>query len=106
MKKIFYFLVLVSIFAITAVHAEDKSSREYVIQKGDTLWGISDVELEDNFLWPKLWNVNPQIEHPDRIYPGTSITIPSREELMRMAVPPKKAAALKKHKKKVRQWLL
>ncbi len=100
MKKIFYFLVLISIFVISAANAEDESSREYTIQKGDTLWGISDSELEDNFLWPKLWNVNPQIENPDRIYPGISITIPSREELMRMTVPPEKAPVVKKRKKK------
>jgi len=100
MKKIFYFLVLISIFVISAVNAEDDSSREYTIQKGDTLWGISDSELEDNFLWPKLWNVNPQIENPDRIYPGISITIPSREELMRMTMPPEKAPVVKKRKKK------
>ena len=99
MKKIFYFLLAVSIFAISTVKAEDES-REYIIQKGDTLWGISDSELEDNFLWPKLWNVNPQIDNPDRIYPGISITIPSREELMRMTMPPQKAAAVKKQGRK------
>jgi len=99
MKKIFYFLVLISIVVISAVHAADES-REYTIQKGDTLWGISDSELEDNFLWPKLWNVNPQIENPDLIYPGISITIPSREELMRMPMPPEKAPLVKKRKKK------
>jgi len=100
MKKSFYFLVLVLIFAITAVNAEDESSREYIVQKGDTLWDISDSELEDNFLWPKLWNVNPQIENPDLIYPGIGITIPSREELMRMTMPPRKAHAVKKRKRK------
>ena len=100
MKKIFYFLMLVSIFAITAVNAEDESSREYTVQKGDTLWDISDSELKDNFLWPKLWNVNPQIDNPDLIYPGISITIPSREELMRMTMPPRKAPVVKKRKSK------
>ena len=100
MKKIFYFLVLVSICAITAVNAEDESSREYIIQKGDTLWDISDSELKDNFLWPKLWNVNPQIDNPDLIYPGISIIIPSREELMRMTMPPRKSPVVKKRKKK------
>ena len=100
MNKIFSFLFVVSIFTITAVNAEDKSSREYIIQKGDTLWGISDSELADNFLWPKLWNVNPQIENPDLIYPGISITIPSREELLRMTMPPEKPPVVKKRKKK------
>ncbi|UCH81182.1 MAG: LysM peptidoglycan-binding domain-containing protein [Nitrospiraceae bacterium] len=100
MKKTFFPFVVVLLFAISVVRAEDQASREYIIQKGDTLWDISDSELEDNFLWPKLWNVNPQIENPDRIYPGSSIIIPSREELMRMTIPPEKARIVKKRRKK------
>ncbi len=100
MKKSFFFLFVLSVFTIAVVNADDQSSREYVIERGDTLWGISDSELEDNFLWPKLWNVNPHIENPDLIYPGTSITIPSREELMRMTMPPRKPPELKKRKQK------
>lgn len=63
--------------------------KEYTVIKGDTLWDISDKELRDNFLWPKIWKENPDIKNPDRIYPGQSIRIPlyllkMREE----AVPP------------------
>lgn len=77
-------------------------SYEYIVEKMDTLWDISESKLEDAFLWPKLWNVNPHIENPDLIYPGTRIFIPTREELM--GAPPKvaekKIKKIKRKKKK------
>ncbi len=96
MKKLFYFLFIISLalFIVSAnpfgiifsngVNAQDKTPEDYTIKKGDTLWDISDSALDDSFLWPKLWKVNPQIKNPDNIYPGDKIRIPSREELMRM----------------------
>ncbi len=90
MKKIFIFFVIFSVFYIAPVSALDtiSESEEYIVKKGDTLWDISDSKLEDSFLWPKLWNVNPHIKNPDLIYPGDKIRIPSREELMRMLAIP------------------
>jgi LysM repeat protein len=61
--------------------AQDAGSQEYVIQKNDTLWDISNARLEDPFLWPKLWSVNPHINNPDLIHPGDKIIIPSKEKL-------------------------
>lgn len=87
-------ILIVTLFA-AYLYAEDRTPEEYIIKKGDTLWDISDFKLEDNFLWPRLWNVNPQIENPDLIYPGTKIWIPSREELMRMFTAPKKKTVRK-----------
>lgn len=69
---------------ITYVNADDTESKDYIIQKGDTLWDISDSALSEPMLWPRLWHVNPQIANPDLIYPGSNIWIPSREELMRL----------------------
>lgn len=43
---------------------------EYVIQRGDTLWGLSDRFLNDPFYWPNLWAKNPQVTNPHLIYPG------------------------------------
>jgi len=101
MNKLLVFCMLsLSVFIINA-HAQNDNSEDYLINKGDTLWSISDNKLEDTFLWPKLWSVNPHIENPDLIYPGTRIRIPSREELMRMPViPMRPAPAVVKSKKK------
>lgn len=52
----------------------------YVVVKGDTLWDISAKFLESPWNWPKIWNVNPEVEtskdgkrafdNPHLIYPG------------------------------------
>lgn len=47
----------------------------YVVVKGDTLWDISATFLENPFLWPQIWQVNPQIENPDLIYPGDIVAL-------------------------------
>ena len=97
MKKILACLLLGFTMFSSTLNAQDGASEEYIIEKGDTLWDISDSKLEDTFLWPKLWNVNPDIENPDLIYPGTKIIIPSREQLMRMpAIPMRKVPLAKK----------
>lgn len=84
MKKTFSCLLVFFIFLITTLYAQETTPEEYIIEKNDTLWDISNKKMGDTFLWPKLWNVNPHIENPDFIYPGTKIIIPSKEELMRM----------------------
>lgn len=103
MKKILYFfLIIFLIYFATSVNpdgtvfsnwanAQDTDREEYIIKKGDTLWDISDSKLLDNFLWPNLWRVNPQIKNPDFIYPGNRINIPTKEELMRLQAKPRVA---------------
>jgi hypothetical protein len=47
----------------------------YVVKKGDTLWDISGVFLQQPWLWPKLWRINPDIENPHLIYPGDKLSL-------------------------------
>ena len=48
--------------------------REYVVQKGDTLWSISKILFDDANFWPKIWALNKQgILNPHFIYPKSKI---------------------------------
>ncbi len=51
----------------------------YVVKKGDTLWGIARDLLKDPFLWPQIWERNPFITDPNRIYPGDTLAMPGGE---------------------------
>lgn len=49
--------------------------KEYVVEKGDTLWDISAIYLDQPWLWPELWRLNPQIDNLHLIYPGDKLSL-------------------------------
>jgi len=56
-----------------SVHAE-----RVTVQRGDTLWGLSERNLGDALRWPEIYDANqPAITDPSLIYPGQTLMLPS-----------------------------
>jgi len=74
-KLILLFVIVLSSITSLAL-AQERETKDYKVQQGDTLWDISKKELNDPFLWPKVWKENPGIANPDKLMPGQTIRIP------------------------------
>ena len=94
-RKIIFFLCVgigLSSLWLRSSHAEEgrekalelESGLYYTIQRGDTLWDISEHFYDSPWVWPDLWEENRRIANPHWIYPGNRIRIFSREELETM----------------------
>src|SRR5690606_19421974 len=77
-------LLTVAAYAAAAELRGDQPDT-YVVQRGDTLWDISARFLKKPWLWPEIWQANPQIRNPHLIYPGDVISL---AYLDRVAVEP------------------
>ncbi len=67
-------LITISSVAM-AVDLREGHPDEYVVKRGDTLWSIAARFLNEPWLWPEIWQANPQIENPHLIYPGDVISL-------------------------------
>lgn len=91
-RKIFFFVwitIVVGCFCLQSALADDGREETvkvvaglyYTVQKGDTLWDISERFYDSPWVWPDLWAKNPQILNPNWISPGEQIRLFSREHL-------------------------
>ena len=77
-KSLLCVFMVLTILIPSVSHSQTEEIKDYTVASGDTLWDISGKELGDPFLWPKIWQENPAISNPDRLYPGQKIRIPLR----------------------------
>lgn len=65
---------------------EHETGFYYTIQKGDTLWDLSQRFFDSAWQWPELWNENDQIANPHLIYPGERIRLLHKRWIKDIAV--------------------
>jgi len=66
---------------------ESAPGERHTVERGDTLWDLSQRYLGSPWYWPKVWSYNPEIANPHWIYPGNNVRffaageeVPSRVE--------------------------
>ena len=74
------FVALACMLFTVAVYAAGVQLRSdhpdtYTVRRGDTLWDISAKFLSKPWLWPEIWQANPQVHNPHLIYPGDVLNL-------------------------------
>ena len=67
-------LVTMAVYAAGAQLRSDHPDT-YTVRRGDTLWDISAKFLAKPWLWPEIWQANPQVRNPHLIYPGDVLNL-------------------------------
>ena len=67
-------LVTVAVYA-AGVQLRTDHPDSYTVRRGDTLWDISAKFLSKPWLWPEIWQANPQVRNPHLIYPGDVLNL-------------------------------
>lgn len=57
------------------VQLREGHPQRYTVIAGDTLWDISAKFLSEPWKWREIWRANPQVNDPNLIYPGDTLTL-------------------------------
>lgn len=87
----------------TTPMVREEAPLEYVVKKGDTLWGIANKFMLDPWQWPEVWVVNDQVRNPHRIYPGDRLRLVYVDGRPRMTVDDRVSGGLEHMSPQVRE---
>lgn len=63
-------------FEFLAKEANIVGGESVTVIKGDSLSYLAKVFCKDASKWPEIYYANPEIEDPDKIYPGQVLEVP------------------------------
>ena len=61
------------------IQGGEAEPRFHTVEKGDTLWAVSEKALGDGARYQEIFEANkPMLSDPDKIYPGQVLRIPAK----------------------------
>lgn len=75
-RSLFILLCIAFNAAAEDIQLQEGAPDQYVVQRGDSLWGIAERFLKDPWKWPDIWRMNKEtLKSEHRLYPGDVIRL-------------------------------